>query len=85
MHSGRQPEAAIVTYCHTVGENTLGLNRPHHHYQIIQEVSISNDLHGTEDDVLWAEQYDQSNIDSDEEGEDVYGHGDTRTDTTYVQ
>jgi len=37
-HSYRQPGAAIVTYCHTVGENGLGLNRPLHYYQIIQEV-----------------------------------------------
>jgi hypothetical protein len=27
-HSNRQPEAAVVTFCHTVGENGLGLNRP---------------------------------------------------------
>ena len=37
-HSSRQPEAAVVTYRHTVGENGLGLNRPCHHYQIVQEV-----------------------------------------------
>jgi len=37
-HSSRQPEAAVITYYHTVGENHLGLNRTHHHYQIIQEV-----------------------------------------------
>jgi len=37
-HSSRQPEAAIVTHRHTVGENGLGLNRPRHHYQIVQEV-----------------------------------------------
>jgi len=59
-HNSRQPEAAIVTYHHTVGDNGLGLNWPRHHYQIVQEVlyhSMSNDLDGTEDDVLWAEQY----------------------------
>ena len=28
MHSSRQPEVAVVTYHHTVGENDLGLNRP---------------------------------------------------------
>jgi len=33
MHSIRQPEVAVVTYHHTVG-----LNRPWHYYQIIQEV-----------------------------------------------
>jgi len=38
MHSSRQPEAAVVTYHHTVGENGLRLNRPHHHNQIIQNV-----------------------------------------------
>jgi len=37
-HSSRQPEAAIVIYHHTVGENGLGLNQPGHYYQIIQEV-----------------------------------------------
>jgi len=31
-------EAAIGTYRHTVGENCLGLNRRHRHYQIVQEV-----------------------------------------------
>jgi len=37
-HSSRQPEEAIVTYHHTVGENGLGLNQPWHYYQIVQEV-----------------------------------------------
>jgi len=37
-HSCRELEAAIVTYCQTVGENSEGLNQPSHHYQIIQEV-----------------------------------------------
>jgi len=37
-HSSRPPETAIVTYRHTVGENSLGLNCPQHYYQIIQEV-----------------------------------------------
>jgi len=36
--SSRQYEDAVVTCHHTVGENGLGLNRPRHHYQIIQEV-----------------------------------------------
>ena len=31
-------EAAVVTYCYTVGKNGLGLNQPRHYYQIIQEV-----------------------------------------------
>jgi len=38
MHSSRQPEVAVVTYRHTVDENCLELNRPRHHYQIVQEV-----------------------------------------------
>jgi len=33
--------------------------------------SISNNLDGMEDDVLWAEQHDKSNTDSDE-GDDMY-------------
>ena len=33
-HSSRQLEAAVITYCHTMGENGLGLN----HSQIVQEV-----------------------------------------------
>jgi len=37
-HSNRQPEAVIVTYHHTVGIKGLGLNRPRHYYQIVQEV-----------------------------------------------
>jgi len=31
-HNSRQPEAAVVTYRLTVGENGLGLNRPRHYY-----------------------------------------------------
>ena len=37
-----QQEATWSSHCylssHTAGKNGLGLNRPHHHYQIIQEV-----------------------------------------------
>ena len=36
-------------------------------YKCFKKCSISNDLDGTGDDVLWAEQYDKS--DSDEEGD----------------
>ena len=36
MHSSKQPELAVVSYHHIVGENGLGLNRPRHYYQIIQ-------------------------------------------------
>jgi hypothetical protein len=37
---------------------------------LIKKCSISNDLDGMEDDVLWDEQRDKS--DSDEEGDDMY-------------
>ena len=75
MHSSRQPEAAIVTYHHTVGENIITKS--------FKKYSINNDLDGMEDEVLWAEQYDKSDTDSDKEGGDMYD--DTQTDTTDVQ
>ena len=34
--------------------------------QVVVKYSISNDLDGTEDDVLWAKQYDKSDTDSEE-------------------
>jgi len=34
-----------------------------------KKCSISNDLDGTEDDELWAEQYDKSNTHSNKEGD----------------
>ena len=37
-NSSSHPEAAVITSRHTVGENGLGLNRPWHYYQIVQEV-----------------------------------------------
>ena len=37
-----------------------------------KKCSISNDSDGTEDDALWAEQYDKSNTHSNEDGEDMY-------------
>ena len=40
--------------------------------KLFKKCSISNDLDGMEDDVLWAEQYDTSNIDSKEEGDDMF-------------
>jgi len=46
-----------------------------------KKCSISNDLDGTEDDILWDERHDKS--DSEEEGDDMYD--DTQTDTTDVQ
>ena len=51
--------------------------------QMVQKCSISNDLDGIEDDVLWAVQYDKSDTDSDEEGDDMYD--DIHTNTTDVQ
>ena len=48
----------------------------------LKKCSISNDLDGTEDDVLSAEEYDKSDTDSDEEGVDMYD--DRHTDTTDV-
>ena len=36
-----------------------------------KKCSISNDLDGAEDEVLWAEQYNKSDTDSDEEGDDT--------------
>jgi len=49
----------------------------------LKKCSIINDFDGTEDEVLWAEQPDKSDIDSDEEGDNMYD--DTQTDTTDVQ
>ena len=37
-----------------------------------KKCSISNDLDGTEDDVLWAEQQDKSDTDSEEKGNNMY-------------
>ena len=37
-----------------------------------KKCSISNDLDGMKDDVLWAEQHDKSYTDSGEEGGDMY-------------
>ena len=59
-HISRQHEAAIIIY------HDAGLNRPNHHYQIVQDC-ISNDSDGMEDDVLWSEQYDKSDTDSNED------------------
>jgi len=50
---------------------------------IINKCSISNDLDGTDNDVLWDEQHDKSDMDSDKEGDEMYD--DTRTNTTDVQ
>ena len=47
-----------------IGKNSLGLNRPRLHYQSFKKCFISNDLDGTEDDVLWTEQYDKSDTDN---------------------
>ena len=37
-----------------------------------KKCSISNDLDAMEDDVLWHEQHDKSDTDSDEEGDEMY-------------
>jgi len=37
-----------------------------------KKCSISNDLDGMEDDVLWDEQYDKSDTDSAKEGDEMY-------------
>jgi len=37
-----------------------------------KKCSISNDFDGTEDDVLWDEQHDKADTDSDEEGDEMY-------------
>jgi len=62
-----QPEAAVVAYRHTAGENGMGLNRPAIITKLFKKSSIRNNLDGTEDELLWAEQYDKS----DEEGDDM--------------
>jgi len=55
-----------ITYHHTVGENGLELIDPTIITKSFKKCSISKDLDVTEDDVLWAEQYDKS--DTDKEG-----------------
>jgi len=80
--SSRQPEAAVVTCRRTVGKWPGRLD-PTIITKLFKKCSISNDLDTTESDVLWVEQYDKSDTDSDEEGEEMYD--DTRTDTTDVQ
>ena len=50
---------------------------------IINKWSISNDLDGTDNDVLWDEQHDKSDMDSDKEGDKMYD--DTRTNTSILQ
>jgi len=37
----------------------------------IKNCSITNNLNGTEDDVLWAKQYDKFYTDSQEQGDDI--------------
>jgi len=68
MHSTRQPEAAVVTYRHTVGEKG---QEPAIITKLFKMCSISNYLDGMEDDVLCAEHYDLSDTDSGEEGEQI--------------
>ena len=71
-HSSRQSEVAVLTYRHSVVENGLGLNLPAIVTKSFKKCSISYDLDGPEDDVLWAEQYDKSDTDSDEKGDVMY-------------
>jgi len=40
--------------------------------KLFKKCSISNDLDGMEDDVLWAKQYEKSDTDSEEDGDDMY-------------
>ena len=40
--------------------------------QSFKKCSFSNDLGGAEDDILWEEQHDKSDTDSNEEGDDMY-------------
>ena len=69
-NSSWQPEAAVITSHHTVGENSLGFYRPPPSFlKSFKKCSISNDLDGTEDE-LWDEHHNKS--DSDEEGDDMY-------------
>ena len=59
-----------------MGEICLGLNRPDPTIitKSFKKCTISNDLDldGSEDDVLGAEQYDKSDTDSNQEGDDMY-------------
>ena len=55
-----------------MGENGLELIDPTIITKSFKKCSISKDLDVTEDDVLWAEQYDKSDTDSDEEGDNMY-------------
>ena len=70
-HSSRQPEAVAVTCGHTVGENGLGLNGNPPSLPNCSRSALSADLDGTEDIVLWPEQDDKSDTDSDE-GNNMY-------------
>ena len=51
--------------------------------KLFKKCSISNDLDNIEDAVLWAEHYENSDTDSNEESNNMYD--DTQTDTTDVQ
>jgi len=53
------------------GENCLGLNDPTIITKSFKKCSISTYLDGMEDEVLWAEHYDKSDTDSDEESEQI--------------
>ena len=73
-HSSRQPEAAVITYRHTVGEKGLVLNwPPPHHYQIIQEVLYQQLFrwHGRWC-IVWWTWHEKSDTDSDKEGKQMF-------------
>jgi len=71
-NSSWQPEAAVITSRHTVGENGLGFYRPAIISKSFKKCDISNDLDGTEDDELWDEHHNKSDTDSVEEGDKMY-------------
>jgi len=63
-HTSRKPEEVIITYHHTVGEDGLGFYQTAIITKSFRSASISNDLDGMEDNVLWDEQHDKSDTDS---------------------
>ena len=69
MHSSRQPEAAVITQWVKTPWNSIDFAII---IKLFKKCSISNDLDDTEDDVLWTEQQDKSDTDSDEEGDKMY-------------
>jgi len=56
MHSSGQPEAAVITYCHT-------LSNPAIITKYFKKCSISNDLDGTEDYIYYIRMFSEANGD----------------------